>query len=383
VAAYTLEQDWQAAVIGYPLLLRPQYDEKVWGGRRLETVLGKSLPLDAAIGESLETGDAAVVVNGPLAGRTLGELARAAGETLLGTRGALASQPFGDFPLLVKFIDAADVLSVQVHPDDQGALGLGKRGKTEAWYVVQAEPGAALITGLVDEVTADEVRAAIEVGGLDALLERRTVACGDTLIVPAGTVHAIAAGVLLYEIQENSDVTFRLYDWERLGLDGLPRDLHLEDALRALAPGRRATTPPALPLTGRRAVLAACRYFTLERWTVDGEFVVPGSGGGSFHLLSGVEGACELRGGKGDAVRLERGHTALLPADLPECRLVGRATVLDAWIADLATDVVAPLLSAGHQPEEIALLGGSTGDLQGPVASAQRARSSRRRRRGP
>ena len=369
-------------MIGYPLLLRPQYDEKVWGGRRLETVLGKSLPREATIGESLETGDAAVVANGPLAGRTLGELARAAADALLGTRGRLASGPFGDFPLLVKFIDASDVLSVQVHPDDQGALALGKRGKTEAWYVVQAEPGAALITGLVDAVTADEVRAALGVGRLEALLERRTVSRGDTLMVPAGTVHAIDAGVLLYEIQENSDLTFRLYDWSRVGLDGRPRDLHVDDALLALTPGRRATVTPALPLTEQRAVLAACRYFTLERWTLDGEFVVPGSGGASFHLLSCVDGACELRGGACDGVRLERGQTAVLPADLADCRVVGRATVLDGWVADLEKDVVTPLLAAGHQLEEIALLGGSTGDLQGPLASAQRARSSRRRRRG-
>lgn len=370
-------------MIGYPLLLRPRYDEKVWGGRRLETVLGKGLPLDAAVGESLETGDAAVVRNGPLAGRTLGELARLEGDALLGTRGRHASGDFGDFPLLVKFIDADDVLSLQVHPDDQGALSLGKRGKTEAWYVVQAEPGAALITGFVDEVTVDEVRAGIEDGSLHRLLERRTVCAGDTLIVPAGTVHAIDAGILLYEIQQNSDVTFRLYDWGRLGLDGLPRDLHLDDALLALVPGRRAAVTSALPISESRAVLTACRHFTLERWTVDGTFAVPDAAGASCHLLSCVEGACGLRCGDGEPVRLERGETALVPADVSGCVLDGRATVLDGWMADLAADVVAPLLAAGHQAEAIALLGGGTGDLLGPLAAAQRAHAVPRRHRVP
>ena len=131
-------------VIAYPLLLEPHYDVKIWGGRRLETVLGKHLPDDGPVGESIESGGDARVVNGPLAGQTLNDLIARDGQALLGERGMTACGPFGDFPLLVKFIDASDVLSLQLHPDDDGARTLNKRGKTEAWYIVQAQPGAQL-----------------------------------------------------------------------------------------------------------------------------------------------------------------------------------------------------------------------------------------------
>ncbi|MDI3340488.1 MAG: class I mannose-6-phosphate isomerase, partial [Sphaerobacter sp.] len=199
--------------ICYPLVLQPRYDPKLWGGRRLETVLGKALPTSEPIGESLESGDSATVLNGPLAGHTLGDLARQQPTALLGERGARASEPFHDFPLLAKFIDATDILSLQVHPDDAAAAPLGKRGKTEAWHIIHADPGASLITGLRTGVTIQAIREAIAAGTFEELIERQPVRAGDTLIVPAGTVHAIDAGILLYEIQENSDITYRLYDW--------------------------------------------------------------------------------------------------------------------------------------------------------------------------
>lgn len=367
--------------IGYPLLLEPRHDEKIWGGRRLETVLGKALPPEVAVGESLETGDEAIVTNGALAGRSLGDLARELPGALLGSRGALASAPFGDFPLLVKFIDASDALSLQVHPDDAAAAPLSKRGKTEAWHVIEAEPGAALITGLRGEVTVDEVRQAIEQSRFEGLIERRPVQRGETLIVPAGTVHAIDAGVLLYEIQETSDITYRLYDWGRVDHLGRPRDLHVEDALRVMVPGRRAITTTPLALDELRTVLAACRYFTLERWEIVDGWAVPAPGGASFRLLSCVSGEAELRFGD-STLRLARGQTALLPADLPACTLDGQAAILCGWIADLAAEIVGPLLDAGHGPEPIALLGGGTGDMQGALATAQRLRAAGPARRG-
>lgn len=368
-------------MIGYPLLLQPRYDEKIWGGRRLASVLHKPLPSDARYGESLESSDGATVANGPLAGQTLAALVADFPESLLGSRGLQASQPFGDFPLLVKFIDAADTLSLQVHPDDDGAALLQKRGKTEAWHVVAADPGATLITGVSAEVAAEEIGAAIEDGTFEALLHRRTVQAGDTLIIPAGTVHAIGGGIVLYEIQEASDVTFRLYDWGRVDSQGRRRELHLADALLALVPGRRATLTYPLLLDAGRDVLAVCRYFTLERWTVDGEFSVPSAKGESFRLLSCIEGACNLCTEGVGGVMLRTGQTALLPADLDGCRLRGTARILCGWIADLTRDVAGPLLDAGHHPEAIALLGGGIGDLQGALAAAQRERARRPRRR--
>lgn len=357
-------------MIGYPLLLKPQYDEKIWGGRRLATVLNKTLPDEAPVGESLESGDAAVVANGPLAGHTLASLARSAPAELLGKRGLAASLPFGDFPLLVKFIDAADILSIQVHPDDRAAAALGKRGKTEAWHILDAEPGAALIAGLLDGVTVAQLRDTIADGTCENLLERCTVSPGDTLIAPAGTVHAIGGGILLYEIQETSDITYRLYDWDRVDASGRPRESHLEQGLPAIVPGRRASRTAPLTLDASRTILTACRYFTLERWEIDGEWLTPSAGGDSFRLLSCIAGSCELRT-RSSKVRIACGDTALIPADIHDLTLTGDATLLCGWIADLARDVVAPLLAAGHAAEQIALLAGVTNDLNPVVGLAR------------
>ncbi|HET7036345.1 MAG TPA: type I phosphomannose isomerase catalytic subunit [Thermomicrobiaceae bacterium] len=353
--------------IGYPLLLRPSYDKKIWGGRRLERVLGKPLPGTAPIGESLESGDAAVVLSGPLAGRALGELARTHGAALLGERGLAASRPIGDFPLLVKFIDASDILSIQVHPDDAGAPE-GRRGKTEAWHVVAVEPGAELITGLTGAHEPERLRAAIAEGSLAGLLERRVVAPGDTLLVRAGTLHAIGAGVLLYEVQQNSDVTYRFYDWERRDAAGRPRELHLGQGLRALRAEQRAEPVTALEQGEGRALLAACRYFALERWQLRGQMPLPATPG-TFRLVSCIAGAAELRAG-GTTTTIQHGQTVLLPADLPAGVIDGDATLLVSSIPDLERDVVAPLRRAGHAPEAIARLDGGSGDLARPIAVA-------------
>ncbi len=346
----------------YPLLLRPQFDAKIWGGRRLKSMLDKPLPDQVPVGESLESGNAAVVANGRFAGRTLAELARQFPSELLGTHGREASLPVGDFPLLVKFIDASKVLSIQVHPDDDAAAALGKRGKTEAWHILDAEPGAALLTGLREGVTGSQVRQAIADGSFETLLERCPVFPGDSLIVPAGAVHAIGGGILLYEIQETSDITFRLYDWGRVDASGRPRESHLDQALQIMVPGRNATKITPLALDSCRMVLAACRYFTLERWQIETAFTAPATGGGSFRLLSCIAGRCSLRTGN-DTLAITRGETVLIPANLSDLTLDGEATLLCGWIADLARDIVAPLLDAGHPPEQVTLLGGGTRDL--------------------
>jgi mannose-6-phosphate isomerase len=360
-------------VIGYPLLLEPVYDPKIWGGRRLETVLGKPLPGAEPIGEALESGDDAGVSNGPLAGRKLSDLIACAAEALLGARGLEASAPFGTFPLLVKFIDAADILSLQLHPDSEAAAALGKRGKTEAWYIVQSEPHAALITGMSRAADANEVRRRIADGSFEELLERREVRPGESLIVPAGTMHAIGAGVLLYEVQENSDITFRLYDWGRVDAQGRPRELHLEHALDSLRHDRHALVTEPLARDDWREVLAACRYFVLERWRVAGARPVASTEAASFRLLSCIAGELTIRAAGADPVTLPLGRTVLLPADLPEVVLDGEATVLCSWIGDLIDDVARPLLAMGHPINAIELLGGQTGDMNAALKVLDRA----------
>lgn len=319
--------------IADPLLMRPTLDPKPWGGRRL-AAYGKSLP-DEPIGESLESGAEAVIDGGPFDGVELGVLARDRPQALLGSRGADAAGRLGDFPLLVKLIDAQQDLSIQVHPSDALAPP-GRRGKTEAWLILESEKGGSLVTGVSGPIDAESIGERIV---------REPVRAGDIFFVPAGTVHAIGAGVLLYEVQQASDVTYRLYDW------GRPRELHLERGLEAADPASRARRVEPLRLDAWREVLVACRHFLLERWTLDDATTVAGDGA-TCRVLTVTDGAITI-GGREIGV----GASVVLPADLPAVTLAGQARILVASIPDLAADVIGPLRSAGHGDEAITRLG--------------------------
>ncbi len=346
-----------------PLLLEPVLVERPWGDQRLARVLGKALPAGARIGESWETANEARVAAGPLAGLTLRELTQRYGGTLLGRRGLAASQPFGDFPLLVKFIDADDVLSVQVHPDDTQAAPLGQRGKTEAWYVLAAEPGAELIVGLHEPLDPPTLRRLLTQGLVSTALARLPVAPGDTLLVPAGTLHAIGRGVLLYEIQEQSDLTYRLYDWDRVDERGQRRPLHVEEGLAVLRPAQRARRIRPLALDEWRWVLVACRYFWVERWEVSATHQLRVPPGETVRIVSCAGGAARLAFDGGPLVSLAAGQTALVPAAARSLLVEGRGTLLVAGVPDLEQDVVQPLRAAGYDDATIAQLGGDTHDL--------------------
>jgi mannose-6-phosphate isomerase len=344
-----------------PLRLAPRYAEVLWGGKRLASVLGKSCPSDRAIGESWEVFGANLITSGGLAGRTLDEAARLDGPAILGRR-VLAEQDAADgFPLLIKFIDACLPLSVQVHPDDAYARAHenGSRGKTEAWYIIDAPPGGRLIYGLREGMDAARVARSVAENTLADSLAELPVRAGDAVFVPAGTVHAITAGILLYEVQQRSEITYRLYDWGRVGPDGRPRPLHIEKAIAAIRfPQPPPRTTPALRVAtpdGARIFLAACRYFALVALegmiedTTDGE---------SFAALSVVNGTARLWW-QGGEEQIARGETVVLPAGLGAYRLAispgGR--VLRSTVPDLAHDVIAPLRAAGYQPAEISALG--------------------------
>jgi len=218
----------------YPLTFEPIYKERVWGGERLREALGKELTGIAPVGESWElvdlSGDQSRVAAGSRSGATLHDLVQMDGEALLGP----AALDGERFPLLVKYIDASQTLSVQVHPDSEAAPRLGGRPKSEAWYILDAEPDAVLYLGLEPGVTAASLRASLAAGEVEKLVRRIPVRRGDLFPVPPGTVHAIGAGVLLAEVQQPSDTTYRVYDWGRLGLDGQPRELHVEQALQSI-----------------------------------------------------------------------------------------------------------------------------------------------------
>lgn len=344
-----------------PLHLQPRFAEAIWGGRRLADALGKTLPPDRQVGESWEVFGTNPIADDQFRGLTLDEAGQRAPAEILGSR-VLARQDAADgFPLLIKFIDANRALSVQVHPDDAFAREheANSRGKTEAWYIIHAPADAALVYGLRDGLDARHVAESVARGNLHRDLTYLAVKPGDAVFVPAGTVHAIGAGILLYEVQQRSEITYRLYDWGRVGADGRPRELHVDRALSVLRfpqPLARATRPLEVAVErGKTIYLAACRYFVLValEGAIDG--VADGS---TFAALSVVAGSARLRWG-GGAVDLPLGASVVLPAALGSYRLEvsdgGR--VLRATVPDLQQDVIAPLVAAGYALEDVALLG--------------------------
>jgi mannose-6-phosphate isomerase len=315
----------------YPLLLDPTLHVKVWGGRQLAQVLGKKLPTGEPYGESWEIYDTSVVSNGPLAGRTLGAVLSEYGPALVGS----GNDKSKGFPLLVKFLDAADWLSVQVHPDDAQANALENepRGKTEAWYVLAAAPGAQLVIGVKPGTNRDRMVQAIRETRLEELLVYADIAAGDALYMPAGTIHAIGPGALIYEIQQASDLTYRLYDWGRMGLDGQPRPLHLEKGVQvsnvnSLPQVTRPGDNPEMEVT-----VVAGEFFTtvLHRINSDATGVIAlDTGSDRFHALTCIDGLVEVVAGE-VSVTLQLGRSAVVPASTGAYTLRGAGRVLRSW----------------------------------------------------
>ncbi len=320
----------------YPLRFRPILRRLIWGGNRLGTVLHKPIGDASDYAESWELSDyhdaVSIVAEGPLTGSTLRDLVRNRGPELLG--GALG--PREQFPLLVKFIDANQVLSVQVHPDQETGRRLaGDNGKTETWVILAAAPGSLIYSGLKSGVGRDEFEEAIQGGSVESLLHSFEPKPGDCILIEAGTVHAIGAGVLLAEIQQMSDATFRVYDWGRLQPDGTPRALHVPQAMESIKFDRGPVDPiePQVePIAcGARERLARSAYFALERLSINGPTTVGRSD--RFTILMGLAGRCRVARGE-ESVRLDFGQTLLLPAVIGECELVpdGSAVVLSCVV---------------------------------------------------
>jgi len=318
----------------YPLRFRPILRQCLWGGRRLETSLGKRLGPGGNWAESWEVcdhgADQSVVEFGPLVGTTLGQIVTERGSDLLGRH-----HPQPRFPLLLKFLDAAQVLSVQVHPNDAMAAKLNPPdlGKTEAWVVLEAEPEGLIYAGLKPGVDRDALLRATDQGRCQDCLHAFHPAPGDCIFLPAGTVHTFGGGVLTAEIQQSSDATFRLFDWNRVGPDGNRRPLHVEQALEAIDFQRGPVAPQRPRPTERPHVsrLVECPQFVLDRW----EFDAPSPIGGDrrCHVLAVLEGMVRIEGDPAEAA-LPKGGSALLPASLGRVQLhpQGRAILLDAYL---------------------------------------------------
>ena len=323
----------------YPMLQDPVLKPTIWGGQKLRALYGKPVAGDQKIGESWEVADhphgTSRVAAGPLKGRSLRQIVESHGEELFGE--PVPPQWRGRFPLLVKIIDAADNLSIQVHPDDAyiAEHGIDDYGKTECWVILQADPGARLITGVQPGVDREEFRKAAAAGQLEGMLIEQQVQAGDFLFIPAGRLHAIGAGIVLAEFQQPSDTTYRVYDWGRVDMSGKSRELHLDQAVECISfdgDFPEAGGPGIVSDEGgvRAESLVECDKFYLHRATVERAtlerkldrgfecaMIVEGEG-----VLSAVHG--------GPPLKVSAGRTVLVPAVVGdyEIETAGGLTVL-------------------------------------------------------
>jgi mannose-6-phosphate isomerase len=348
----------------YPLELSASLRPKIWGRRDLAPFFGEQ---PEPIGEAWFSFEENTVANGPLAGQTIQQLTARYGSRLLGDSWRPSSQwrrSAGEapvesargahlyFPILSKLLFTSAKLSVQVHPDDEFALAdEGGPGKTEAWYVVDAEPGSSIALGLTESLEGEALKRSAASGEIERLLNWIEVHPGDTYFVPPGTIHSIGPGLTLCEVQQNSDLTYRLYDFKRLGADGKPRELHLDKA-NAVARSRQVPAPqPAVSLSDgppRRDLLAACPYFAIEllRWEQEVEYAPDPS---RFELLLFLGGEGRISG-----YNYKAGSTFLIPSSAERFTLEPRSpsSAIRAYVPDLPA-LRRSLERARTPPEEI------------------------------
>jgi mannose-6-phosphate isomerase len=323
-----------------PLKFNTQYFEKIWGGQKLRTLMGKDFGTMANCGESWEVSGIAgkeseVAAGLPLEGNTLPELVEVYMGDLVGEK---VYDEFGnDFPLLVKFIDAQDDLSVQVHPDDALAeRRYGTRGKTEMWYVLQADAGSGLYVGFKKGVTKEDYQRALAEGGVEQLLEFYPVSPGDVFFIPAGTVHAIGKGVLLAEVQQSSDCTYRVFDWNRVDANGQPRELHVAEALEALHFGGEPEYHiHYIPASNHSVPVIRCNQFNINllHFTQPLEKVYAGID--SFIIYICTEGRVVLID-EGKEYLLNKGEVMLVPAITTEVQLIPleESTLMEVFLGN-------------------------------------------------
>ncbi len=323
----------------YPLKFRPILKERIWGGTKLSDIMGKQFPgTSGKFGESWEIsgvdGDVSVVQNGFLAGNTLNELVEVymgdlVGETLYDRFGE-------EFPLLIKLIDASETLSIQVHPDDDTAHQRHHAyGKTETWYIIDAEEDALIYTGFNTDISREEYFKALKEGNLEQYLYKVKAVPGDVFFIPAGRVHAIGKGVLLAEIQQTSDITYRIFDWNRVDGSGKTRDLHIDLAVDVID-FSKVQNPKTHPLeeVNKTSELASCKYFTVNKVTFMNSIQRDYNMLDSFVIYLCIEGECSVIYASGQSEKLTKGETLLLPAELKDIILKpqGKCSLLEVYV---------------------------------------------------
>lgn len=315
----------------YIMKLRPAFKDYLWGGTRLRDDYGLKCDLDI-IAEgwmlSCHKDGNSTIENGEHKGLTLREAIEKSDNSLVGTN----AEGFTDFPILIKLIDAKQNLSIQVHPDDEYALKVEHEfGKTEMWYVVDCEDGAYLYYGFKEEISKEQFKSAVENNTLTDILNKVEVRKGDCFFIESGTVHAIGAGLLIAEIQQNSNTTYRVYDYGRIGADGKPRELHTEKALEVTV-----TAPPKYPVLHStdesETTLADCKYFKVKKHNVGANCIHPHSieinvDGASFSSLLCVKGQCTV----GD-IEIKAGECVFIPANFGNVIISGNAELLESRV---------------------------------------------------
>ena len=308
-----------------PITFKPLYMERVWGGREFERVYHRSLPDPAQpFGESWEIvdreGEQSVVDEGPLAGKTLHELWTFHREDIFGS--GYESHP--RFPILIKMLDARDELSIQVHPPARLAAELGGEPKTEMWYIADCDPAAKLYVGLKQGVTKADLEKAIEDGSVEQCVHAIAPQPGDSIFIASGRLHAIGAGFLIHEIQQNSDTTYRVFDWNRLGLDGKPRQLHVAQSMASID---FDDFEPAMDVPDGDN-LATCEYFRTDRKSLAAGETITHPEPGRFSILSVAEGALLSVAGR----HFDKGQFILLPRNAAPLQATCDSTILQVTL---------------------------------------------------
>ncbi len=323
----------------YPLKFKPRLKERIWGGSILAEKKGKAagrIDHTKSYGESWDLscvkGDISSVAAGMLKGNNLEELIEVYMGDLVGEK---VFEEYGlEFPLLIKTLDCNDVLSVQVHPDDElAAERHNSLGKTEMWYVTSCEDGAAIYIGFNRDVTREEYLDAVSSGRLVELLNRVEVKAGDAFFIPAGLVHALGKGVQVVEIQQTSDVTYRIYDWDRVDNEGKSRELHTALAVDAIDFSIRPEDSVCryAAEANKSVEIAKCKYFTTNMLQVDGEIVKDYASLDSFVILMCIGGEVAIEA-DGTEEKMSDGDVVLLPAEFNEVSLKGSAKLLEVYI---------------------------------------------------
>jgi len=317
----------------YPMTFKPILQDKIWGGTKLKTVLGKDSLPSGTTGESWELSavpdNVSVVKNGNYAGLLLTDILAKYPEEVLGTK---VHKKFGNqFPLLFKFIDAHKDLSIQVHPDDELAMRRHNSfGKTEMWYVMQADERSRIIVGFKENTSPEQYLEHLHNKNLPEILNQVEVKKGDVYFLETGTIHAIGGGILIAEIQQTSDITYRVYDWDRVDANGNLRELHVDEALEAMNYNVTNTRIEYHKQPNESNKIVECPYFTTNYLPLNGSIEVNNEGD-SFNVYICTEGSYTINY-NGGSFEFKKGDTVLIPAAMKAITLTGEATLLQIYI---------------------------------------------------